>query len=248
MDKSQATSIIDNTFNSAFNRDAFNDFIGNLLNLHSHDFSLQNINIYDSYKQHIKSLELVAKYSDGQNDINVLIVTLVRDTSLDRARTMQRNFIARYLNEKQGDAAIVAFHTPDANDWRFSLIRMEYKVSQTETGFQFKQEINHNLSAKRWSFLVGKNERSHTAQKQLVDILANDQVSPSLDDLEQSFNIESVTKEFFEKYTDLFHRMKESLDSLMDNDQQLKSEFELKEIDTNDFAKKTLVYHVKLRP
>jgi adenine-specific DNA-methyltransferase len=240
MDKKQATSIIENTFNSAFNRDAFIGFVGNLLNLQSHDFLLKNIDIYDSYKEHINSFELVVKYSDGRNDIDILIVTLIRDTSLDRARTMQRNLVARYLNEKQGDAAIVAFYSPNAQDWRFSLIKMEYNVSQTETSFKFKQEINHDLSAKRWSFLVGKNERSHTAQKQLVDILANDQVSPSLDLLEQSFNIEIVTKEFFEKYTDLFHRMKESLDSLLDNDQQLKSEFELKEIDTSDFAKKTL--------
>ena len=117
---------------------------------------------------------------------------------------------------------------------------MEYEFAKTKTGFKFKQEINHNLSAKRWSFLVGKNERSHTAQKQLVNILANDKTSPSLNDLEHAFNIESVTKEFFEKYTDLFHRMKESLDSLTDKDKQLKSEFELKEIDTSDFAKKTL--------
>ncbi len=240
MDKKQATSIIGNTFNNTFNKNAFVSFIGNLLNLHSDAISLKNIEIYDSYKQHIKSLELVTKYSDGQNNIDVLIVNLVRDTSLDRARTMQRNFIARYLNEKQGDAALVSFHSDDAIDWRFSLIKMEYEITKTKTGFKFKQEINHNLSAKRWSFLVGKNERSHTAQKQLVDILANDKNSPSLNDLEHAFNIESVTKEFFEKYTDLFHRMKESLDSLIDKDKQLKSEFELKEIDTSDFAKKTL--------
>ena len=35
--------------------------------------------------------------------------------------------------------------------------------------------------------------------------------------------------------------MKESLDSLIDKDKQLKSEFELKEIDISDFAKKLLV-------
>ena len=95
MDKKQVTSIIGNTFNSAFDRSAFVSFVGNLLNLHSDAYSFKNIGIYDSYKQHIKSLELVTKYSDGQNDIDVLIVTLVRDTSLDRARTMQRNFVAR---------------------------------------------------------------------------------------------------------------------------------------------------------
>ncbi len=240
MDKRQASSIIEKIFNSSFNRETFIDFIGNLFNLNSNRLICQNINIYDSYKQAINSLEVVAQYSDGRNSVDILIVTLMRDTSLDRARTMQRNFVARYLSEKQGDAAVVAFHSPNARDWRFSLIKMEYKLSQTKTGFKFEQEINKNLSSKRWSFLVGKNERSHTAQNQLVSILANDLESPLLDDLEQAFNIETVTKEFFDEYSDLYLRMKDSLDAILENDDKLKSEFEVKEISTSDFAKKTM--------
>ena len=240
MDKNQASSIIEKIFNSPFNRETFIDFIGNLFNLNSDKLSCQKIKIYDSYKQSINSLEVIAQYSDGRNGVDILIVTLMRDTSLDRARTMQRNFVARYLSEKQGDAAIVAFYSPNSQDWRFSLIKMEYKLSQTKTGFKFEQEINKNLSSKRWSFLVGKNERSHTAQNQLVSILANDQESPSLGDLEQAFNIETVTKEFFREYTDLFLKMKDCLDSILKNDVKLKLEFEVKEISTSDFAKKTM--------
>ena len=66
--------------------------------------------------------------------------------------------------------------------------------------------------AKRWSFLVGKDEGSHTAQSQLVNILANDTQAPELEDLEHAFNIETVTNEFFTQYTELFYNMKEKLD------------------------------------
>jgi hypothetical protein len=237
MNKKQASSIIENTFNKAFNRDEFIDFAGNLFNLRSTDYSQRSVGIFDTYKQHVQSLEVVAKFSDGKNEIDVLIVTLIKDTSLDKARTMQRNFVARYLSEKQGDAAIVAFTSPDAEDWRFSLIKMEYKFKATDTGVKVEQEVT---PAKRWSFLVGKNENSHTAQSQLVGILANDEVAPTLEELEQAFSIETVTNEFFAKYTDLFLRMKESLDVLLENDPQLKADFESKEVDTADFAKKTM--------
>jgi hypothetical protein len=57
--------------------------------------------------------------------------------------------------------------------------------------------------ARRWSFLVGANEKSHTAQSRLVDILANDEQMPTLAELEEAFNIETVTQEFFVKYREL---------------------------------------------
>ena len=237
MDKKQASSIIKDAFGSVFDKDKFIGFVGNLLNLNSADYLHRNIGIYDAYKQHVQSLEVIAKFSDGKNEIDVLVVTLIKDTSLDKARTMQRNFVAHYLSDKQGDAAIVAFTSPDAQDWRFSLIKMDYKFKATDTGIKVVQEFT---PAKRWSFLVGKNENSHTAQSQLIGILANDEVAPTLDELEQAFSIETVTNEFFTKYTSLFLRMKEALDVLLENDPQLKSDFKDKEIDTADFAKKTM--------
>ena len=237
MNKKQAVSIIKEVFGSAFNRDSFISFSVNLLNLNQIDLINKNINIFDAYKQHVESLELVANFSDGKNEIDVLIVKLFKDTSLDKARTMQRNFVARYLDNKQSDAALVAFTSPNAQDWRFSLIKMDYKFKNTDTGIKIEQEVT---PAKRWSFLVGKNENSHTAQSQLIDILLNDNNFPKLAELEQAFSIETVTNEFFKKYTELFLRMKEGLDFLLEKDPQLKTEFENKEIETSDFAKKTM--------
>ena len=101
MEKSQATSIIGNTFNNAFNRDAFNGFISNLLNLHSHDFSLKKISIYDSYEKHIKSLELVAKYSDGQNNIDVFGISVKKHLQKLQNIVSQKNKTSKLLLPKQ---------------------------------------------------------------------------------------------------------------------------------------------------
>ena len=87
---------------------------------------------------------------------------------------------------------------------------------------------------------MGKNETSHTAQSRLVDMLANDEHSPTLAELEQAFDIETVTKEFFIKYRELFIRTKEELDKVVKNDAKIKADFEAKGVNTVDFAKKLL--------
>jgi len=146
---------------------------------------------------------------------------------------MQRNFIAQYLDTASKNAALVAFVSPDVPHWRFSLIKIEAKI----IGIDVETTLT---PAKRWSFLVGKDEGSHTVKSQLIPILLDDTRAPSLDDLEKAFDIETVSKEFFQKYSELFFRMKESLDDLIQIDQTLKNDFQDKEIDTSDFAKKTL--------
>lgn len=94
--------------------------------------------------------------------------------------------------------------------------------------------------ARRWSFLVGANEKSHTAQSRLVSILANDKQAPTLEEIEKSFDIESVTKEFFLEYRGLFLHTKEELDRVIKKHPKIKADFEAKGVDTVNFAKKLL--------
>jgi hypothetical protein len=242
MDIQQARRIIRNTFESSFDKVKFINFVKDLLNLkkeqieHKHSYSGNFIP--DAYKQSISTLERIAKYTDGENEIDLLIVKLKKETSLERARTMQRNFIAWYLKGSRGgkykDAALVAFVSPNEMDWRFSLIKIEYRFNE-------EGKVDERLSsAKRWSFLVGKNEKSHTAQKQLEPILEDDGHNPTLAQLEEAFNIETVTKEFFEKYRDLFMPAVNELDKIVRKNEKVRKDFELKNINTVDFAKKLL--------
>jgi len=246
MDKQQAKAIIKETFETAFDKSRFTNFIVNLLNIRAeqiedkHPYS-GNL-IPDSYEKSISTLERIAKYTDGEHKIDILIVKLKKESSIERARTMQRNFIAWYLNGSRGnemkDAALVAFVSPGESDWRFSLVKMDYKFEKTQTGkIKVKEEFT---PARRWSFLVGSNEKSHTAQSRLVNILANDEQAPTLKEIENAFDIETVTKEFFLKYRELFLRTKEELDHVVKKDPKVKADFEAKGVDTVNFAKKLL--------
>jgi len=243
MDRKVARNIIINTFENSFNKERFILFLKNLLKkFEEKTFVYQGNYIPDAFEQYISSLERIGKYTDNKNEIDLLIVQLKRETSLERARTMQRNFIAWYLKGSRGgklkDASLVAFVSPDKKDWRFSLVKMDYHLEETPSGkFNAKEEPT---PARRWSFLVGKNEKSHTAQSRFVPILENDDWEPTLEDLEQAFNVEVVTKEFFKKYRDLFIKTKLELDKIVKNDTEIRQEFEEKNINTVDFAKKLL--------
>ncbi|MEW6614199.1 MAG: TaqI-like C-terminal specificity domain-containing protein [Thermodesulfobacteriota bacterium] len=239
MDRQQARRIIQETFELPFDKNRFVNFIRNLLNrIEEVPFVYKGNYIPDAFEQHISTLERIAKYSDGEHKIDILIIHLRKETSIERARTMQRNFIAWYLNGSRGgdlkDAALAAFVSPDDMDWRFSLVKMDYKFD--ENG-KVKEEFT---PARRWSFLVGANENSHTAQSRLVKILADIDRNPTLKQLEEAFNIETVTKEFFLKYRDLFIRTKEALDKELEGNTRMKADFEPKGVNTVDFAKKLL--------
>ncbi len=243
MDKQQAQELIKETFESSFDKSGFTNFIKNLLNrIDDAPFIYQGNYIPDAYKQYIKTLERIGKFSDRENRIDILVITLQKDTSLERARTMQRNFIAWYLNGSRGrkmkEAALAAFVSPGKEDWRFSLVKMDYKFEQTKSGsMKVKEEFT---PARRWSFLVGANEKSHTAQSRLVSILANDEQDPTLKEIEKAFDIETVTKEFFFKYRELFLHTKEELDRVVKKDPKIKADFDAKGVDTVNFAKKLL--------
>jgi hypothetical protein len=155
---------------------------------------------------------------------------------------MQRNFIAWYLNGSRGnqqkDAALVAFVSPHPTDWRFSLVKMDYKFEEGKSGrIKVKEELT---PARRWSFLVGVNEKSHTAQSSLVNLVADDEHNPTLSQLEEAFNIETVTKEFFFEYRNLFIRTKLAVDKVLRNDAKANAEFESKGVDSVNFSKKLL--------
>lgn len=244
MERKQAKKLIIDTFENNFDKKNYESFLNNLLKTYDKEatFTYSGIYIPNAYEDSISSLERIGKYTYEGKEIDLLVVNLKKSTYLERARTLQRNFIAWYLKEsrhkKNKDAALVAFVSPESDDWRFSLVKMDYRYEETLTGkLNIKEEFT---PARRWSFLVGKNEKSHTAQSRFLPILENDEHLPMLEELENAFNVETVTKEFFIKYRDLFIVLKNNLDKILSNCKTVKKEFTTKNINTVDFAKKLL--------
>ena len=241
MDKQTAINMIADTFNSSFNENRFRHFIRNLFNEFDENKNASWITGYikDSFKDHVKKYKRIGKYKDiDGNKLDVVVVHLRKESALDSARTMQRNFIASYLKTRgEKEAAVVAYFTDNTDDWRFSYVRMEYRQEITESG---KIKVKEEFTPRRYSFLVGKNEPNHTAQQQLFPILCDDQNNPSLSELEKAFSVEVVTRQFYQDYKGLFGKLTVELERIIEKDSKIKKEFKDKSIDTANFAKKLL--------
>lgn len=244
MNKQQAEVLISTTFENTFDEDQYLRFLRELFNGQIDESDDRKFDYYgqyipDSFKDYVRRYKRLGTYTDPDgNEIDLLIVILKRDSALERARTMQRNFAAYHLKRRDKETAIIAYTTEDRTDWRFSMVRREPVVSFSEAGnLVAKDELT---PVRRYSFLVGQSERSHTAQQQLFPILEDDKKDPTLTRLEEAFNIETVTKEFFERYKALFLQLKEALDDLYRDNQTIKREFDATEIKTENFAKKLL--------
>ncbi|MDP1760108.1 MAG: hypothetical protein Q8L01_01465, partial [Candidatus Woesebacteria bacterium] len=100
MDRNYAIKLIQDVFQSPFDREQFIAFTKNLFNFldTERNFLYRGNLIPDAYKPYIHTLERIGKYEDAEdNKIDVLIVHLKKKHAIEHARSMQRNFIAWYL-------------------------------------------------------------------------------------------------------------------------------------------------------
>ena len=100
MNEQQAIALVQKTFKSAFDRNGYINFLKELLNKNPSDESArsnQGARIPDKFQNYVEKLERVGKYLVDDHEIMLFIVHLKNDTSIERARTMQRNFVADYL-------------------------------------------------------------------------------------------------------------------------------------------------------
>ena len=238
MNNEQAKRMIQDALEEAFDKANFVRLVKNILN-HVQDapFTYTGNLIFNDFKDSVQRVDRIGKYrSPDKKQVDILIVYLKEGISLERARTKQRNYVAKYLKGSRGgvfkDAALVAFVAHNKEDWRFSFVKVEYVREQRKATEKF-------TPARRYSFLVGPNEKSHTAQSRLMPALLKED-DPTLGYLEEIFSVEPVTREFFDKYRDLFHRLEELFDNIRAKDSKVRDEFEARDIDTAEFAKKLL--------
>lgn len=211
----------------SFNESKFIEFVTDLLNLDSSNINTdlsERVITTNQYKDDIKKYKYIAKYNDGLNNIGIFIVNL----KSTKARNLQRNFVSSLLNTYGLDASIVAFYSDDTS-WRLSFVKKE--LSFTDKG------IKETLTpAKRYSYLVGENESVHTAQEFLFKLLEIDSRKITLEDIEKVFDVEKVTKKFFEEYKEKYLQLKEFLDK----NEDFKTESEKCDFTSSEFAKKLM--------
>lgn len=201
-------NLIINLFNNKFNLHEYIDFTqyifkGKATYGRNLEFSPK---VKGEFNSVVKSFLNLGRYTDSNRKSMILaVVELRKEDSIARSRTIQRNFVKDYFLKNGADSALVAFYNNKSEDWRLSFIKLDYSYKNSKLE-------EDSTPAKRFSFLLGKNEKHHTAVERFMPLILQDKEAPTIDELEEVFNIEVVTKEFFEKYCDLYLKIKNELD------------------------------------
>jgi type I restriction-modification system DNA methylase subunit len=244
MNREQAIALVGQTFREKFDEARFIHFIRNVVNHLDETKRAQfsgNI-IKRAFAERVGHYLRLGTYTDTRGErVDVLVIHLARDTTLTRGRVTLRNFVADYLStgHGQGKAAVIAaFVSPAEDDWRFSFVKLDFTLETTNLGIV--TERAQLTPARRYSYLVGKNENCHTAQKQFLELLQSDYADPTVAALEAAFSVEKVTKEFFEHYRELFEKTRDALARFLESARAIADEFAQRGITHDDFAKKLL--------
>ena len=131
--------------------------------------------------------------------IGIFEVELNEKVNITRNRVAPRNLLKDLTKQVAG--AMVVFVQGDK--WRFSYISKR-KVKNTATN-----EIQDKETApKRYTYLFGKNEKALTAAIRFDKLIQKQQENIfqflTLDDFEEAFSVEKLSKEFFKNYKEAY--------------------------------------------
>lgn len=224
--------LIIETFNNRFNIQKFINFTqelfkGNAKYKSNIEFSPK---VKGEFRDVVKEFSELGWYKDkNRKSMAIAVVRLEREDSVARSRAIQRNFVKDYFLKSGRDSALIAFYNNSSEDWRLSFIKLDYSYKEAK----LEEELT---PAKRFSFLLGENEKHHTAISRFLPLLTNDKEAPTIAEIEDTFNIEVVTKEFFEKYCDLYLEIKKCLDA-QEGFNKIAKELDIR---SDEFAKKLM--------
>ncbi len=239
MDEQRAKLMLREIFTNRFDNDNFILFVKELFNRFDYDRrDAKQEDISKDFQEFIDSFSSFGRYEDSEKKFVEILSVKLKKSNPESARTMQRNFIAKYLTQHNTDAALVAFYGDEIDNWRLSFVKLEYHLEKDDKGNV--KPVSTITPPKRYSFLVGKTEPSHTAQSRFLELLLLQNNGLTTSEIETSFSVEKVTKEFFGKYKELFLELEEAMNHIVEQNKNLAKEFNEKGISTVDFAKKLL--------
>lgn len=161
------------------------------------------VNLNGTERTFIVQATSLGTASDGDAglDLDVLVVELASGHSVHSSRSAQRALLTRLLRQQQREATLAAFYCRDSGSWRLSFVHLTW-----EHGDDGKVKTEVLAPLRRYSFVVGRGEPVHTATSQLLHLVKL-QRPPTLDEIEQAFSIERVTKEFYQRIAILFSKL-----------------------------------------
>jgi len=137
------------------------------------------------------------KTSDGVS-LPIFEISLADGVQIEQNRVGVNEFIKKYIIKDAVRGALVTFsyeNNHEKTEWRFSFI------SKNSASDFFAEAEAQETNPKKFTYIFGNEEEHRTAIERLYNL---EQSRFRLDDFFEAFNVEPVSKKFFEEYKHLY--------------------------------------------
>lgn len=183
---------IKNFLKSSYKKENFIEFISNKFNKFEENNTDYETPDTVSEQKNIEKYKFLGevKLNDGK-EIGFFEFKSTKNIDIENNRVSLNAILKKRVEHKLLDGAIAVFANPyKLHVWRLSFIQFSYDEED-------KQQVS-NL--KRYTYVLGEKIPTKTAYSQL-----NSLESSTIEELQEAFGVEKVSKEFFEEYKELYY-------------------------------------------
>ena len=119
MDENSAKNLLKKTFKNEFDLNNYIDFLTELFGKINIDVKDQFAYLKKGVKKDANKFLVLGSYRDSLGDlIDLYVIELTRESSVDKARTLQRNLVASYMKSHNKSVPLFKLHEERSNNYR----------------------------------------------------------------------------------------------------------------------------------
>ena len=182
---------IRNFLQSGYKKENFIEFISHKFHGFEENDLDYELPYTESEQKNIQKYKFLGQVElDDKKEIGFFEFQSTEKVDIENNRVSLNTIMKKKVEDELLDGAIAIFYNPLKPDiWRLSFIRFSYDEND-------KQQVS-NL--KRYTYVLGKDIAVNTAYAQLKELKY-----PSINELQEAFGVEKVSKEFFKQYKELY--------------------------------------------
>jgi hypothetical protein len=192
-------------FNQKYSRDNYLDFLGN--HLLPEDFKVEEENVTNDISFSSNRIKEIT-YLGHSVVLDLSVYEIMHKSEFDPRVSLSKEAFRMMANFSKRKALI--FFVPESlTNYRFSLITIDLDIKRKKI-----QRLYSN--PRRYSFLLGTEAKLGTIFDKLLNSNTIDNTKRIYDfnDLKERFSVESVSKQFFKEYKELYEKIKITFDRI----------------------------------
>jgi len=138
------------------------------------------------------------KLNDGKN-LAMFEVTVAENVNIAHNRVALRNLVKDYIDQERNHGVLVIYEQ-GKDDYRFT-----FTAKSTEFDNDSLDFVNRETNAKRFTYVLGKNESCKTPAERFF-ALAQNKSNADIKAVEDAFSVEKLSKQFFKEYKEHYLR------------------------------------------